>query len=122
LQVAVAAYVKQADRVIDMAVSSAGTALMFMTGAAEKFAQIEKLIDEVTKASVDARDSEIASANAMLSAQSKVLAGIVCIAVLVGLVVCLLRRRLSALRVATSTRQCPPRTSATKSARLRAPW
>jgi methyl-accepting chemotaxis protein len=90
LQVAVTGYMKQAKRVTDMATSDAGAALMFMAGAERNFAQIEKLIDELTKASVEAREGEVAGANAMLGGQSKVLAGVVCIAVLVGLVVSLL--------------------------------
>ena len=87
LREAVTAYAKQAKRVTDMAVSNSGAALMFMSGAERNFVKIEKLIDELTKASTDARDAETTSATAALSAQSKVLVGIVCIAVLVGLVV-----------------------------------
>jgi methyl-accepting chemotaxis protein len=87
LQAAVTAYAKQSKRVTDMAVSDSGAALMFMAGAERNFGQIEKLIDELTKASVEARDAEMASANAMLEARSKVLAGILCIAVVAGLVV-----------------------------------
>ncbi len=87
LGAAVASYVKQAGKVVDMADSDAGTALMFMSGAERAFAEIERLINAVTELSNSIRDREIAAANAKLAQQALVLAGAIIAAVALGCLV-----------------------------------
>src|SRR5262245_32597114 len=84
LKTAVDNYVKQAKNVIDMADADAGAALMFMAGVERRFAEIEKLMDEITDVSKELRDREIAIANASLDRQQVVLIGVIMLAVLIG--------------------------------------
>jgi methyl-accepting chemotaxis protein len=90
LKTAVDNYVKQAKSVIDMAESDAGAALMFMAGAERRFAEIEKLMGEITDASKKLRDHETASASASLDRQQMLLVGVILLAVVVGCLVSLI--------------------------------
>jgi methyl-accepting chemotaxis protein len=80
----IAAYMKQAKSVTDMAESDSGAALMFMMGAQRSFAEIEKLTNELTANSVQVRDSEIARTKAALHEQETMLIAVLFAAVLIG--------------------------------------
>jgi len=84
LRTSVAAYVKQAGNVIEMADGDAGSALMFLTTAQRSFAQIEKLVDDLTELINQVRDFEIARANLRLQREELILAALVAGAVLIG--------------------------------------
>jgi methyl-accepting chemotaxis protein len=90
LRASTTGYVKQAKNVIEMADGEAGTALMLMTSAERSFVGIDKLADEMTEATKDFRDREIARANIKLHEQGFILAVIALAAVLVGGLVSLL--------------------------------
>jgi methyl-accepting chemotaxis protein len=90
LRASTTGYVKQAKTVIEMADGEAGTALMLMTSAERSFLVIDKLTDEMTEATKDFRDREIARANIKLHEQGFILAVIALAAVLVGGLVSLL--------------------------------
>jgi methyl-accepting chemotaxis protein len=90
LRASTTGYVKQAKNVIEMADGEAGTALMLMTSAERSFLGIDKLTDEMTEATKDFRDREIARANIKLHEQGFILAVIALAAVLVGGLVSLL--------------------------------
>jgi methyl-accepting chemotaxis protein len=87
LKTSVAAYLKQAKSVIDMSDSDAGSALMFMMGAERSFVEIEKLTSDMTEATKDVRDLEIARADAKIDRQGMVLVGLMLLAVMVGCLV-----------------------------------
>jgi methyl-accepting chemotaxis protein len=87
LKAGVASYLKQSQSVIEMADGDAGSALMFMMGAERSFAQIEKLVDDMTETSKEVRDREIARANLTLDQQSYLLAAIMLLAVVIGSIV-----------------------------------
>src|SRR5262245_16958566 len=89
LKASVENYVKQAKNVTDMADSDAGASLMFMMGAERRFAEIEKLMDEITAMSNQMRDREVASANASLDRQQAVLIAVMAMAMLIGCLVSL---------------------------------
>jgi methyl-accepting chemotaxis protein len=84
LKVAVAAYMKQAKNVIEMADGDSGAALMFVVSAERSFAQTQKLVDELTENSVAVRDREIAVSNDQLERQLTLLPGVVLVVVIVS--------------------------------------
>jgi methyl-accepting chemotaxis protein len=87
---AVTNYLKQAGTVIEFADTDAGSALMFAVNAERSFAQIEKLTDDLTQASNDLRDREIARSNRWLEQQAILLPAVVLAAVMFGSLVSLL--------------------------------
>jgi methyl-accepting chemotaxis protein len=80
-------YTKQANGVIDMADTDAGSALMFMMGAQRTFAEIVSMTDELSQLSKQARDREVVRVDQSMGEQVKLLAALVAIAVLVGCIV-----------------------------------
>jgi methyl-accepting chemotaxis protein len=84
LKSVIAAYVKQAKSVIDMADSDAGSALMFMMGAQRSFSEIEKLSGDLTANSSKLRDAEIDRTKAARHAQETTLIVVLFGAVMVG--------------------------------------
>ena len=86
-------YTKQANGVIDMADTDAGSALMFMMSAQRSFTEIVSLTDELMQLSKQARDREVVRVDESMSQQGKVLAALVLIAVLVGCAVSFLVSR-----------------------------
>jgi methyl-accepting chemotaxis protein len=80
----IAAYLKQAKSVIDMADSDAGSALMFMMGAQRSFGEIEKLTGDLTDNSTKLRDAEIARTKAARRAQETMLIAVLFGAMMVG--------------------------------------
>jgi methyl-accepting chemotaxis protein len=73
-------YLKQAKNAIEMADGDAGSAMMFIKGAERPFAEIDKLTDELSVQSSEAKDREIARSSARLEQQQRML-GIIIIAV-----------------------------------------
>ncbi len=69
LKTAVAAYLKKSKNAIEMADGDAGSALMFIKGAEQSFAAIEKLTDDMNTRSSDSKDREIARAGMKLEQQ-----------------------------------------------------
>ena len=57
-----AGYLKKSKNAIEMADGDAGSALMFIKGAEQNFADIEKLTDDLITHSSDSKDREIARA------------------------------------------------------------
>jgi methyl-accepting chemotaxis protein len=90
LRAAVTQYIKQAKNVIDMADGDAGTAMTLMMGATRSFATIEKIADDLSEASKDLRDRQIALNDARLEDQKLLLIGTLSLAVIAGLMVSLL--------------------------------
>jgi methyl-accepting chemotaxis protein len=90
LDTTVAGYAKQAKNVVAMADRDAGSALMFMMGAARNFAEMIKLTDQLTQISNRIRDSEIENENASLDRQMSIFPAIALVAVLVGCITSLL--------------------------------
>jgi methyl-accepting chemotaxis protein len=80
----IAAYMKQAKSVIDMADGDAGSALMFMMGAQRSFDEIAKLTDDLTKNSNTLRDAEIARSKAARRTQETTLIAVLFGAVMAG--------------------------------------
>jgi methyl-accepting chemotaxis protein len=80
----IAAYMKQAKSVIDMADSDSGAALMFMMGAQRSFSEIEKLTNDLTANSVRVRDAGIARNKAAQHEQETMLIAVMFAAVLIG--------------------------------------
>ena len=87
LKDSVAAYIKQAKSVVDMADSDAGAALMFIVSAERSFAQIQKLVEDLSERSNGLRDREIANSNARLESQLTLVPAIVLVIVIVSCVV-----------------------------------
>ena len=86
LKTAVASYIKQAKGVIDMADGDAGTALTLMMSATRSFTTIASLTDDLIDSSKDVRDREVALNDRDQDQNSKLLAIITLIAVVVGCV------------------------------------
>jgi methyl-accepting chemotaxis protein len=84
LKSVIAAYMKQAKSVIDMADSDAGSALMFMMGAQRSFSEIEKLTGDLTANSSKLRDAEIARTKAVRHEQETTLIVVLFGAVMAG--------------------------------------
>jgi methyl-accepting chemotaxis protein len=91
-----AAYMKQAKSVIDMADSDAGSALMFMMGAQRSFNEIEKLTDDLTENSSKLRDAEIARTKAARRQQETMLIAVLFGAVVLGCIFSLIVARMIA--------------------------
>src|SRR5258708_23691068 len=66
LKAAVTSYLKKSKNAIDMADGDAGSALMFIKGAEQSFAEIEKLTDDLSMDSSESKDREIARAGMKL--------------------------------------------------------
>jgi methyl-accepting chemotaxis protein len=86
-------YTKQANSVIDMADTDAGSALMFMMSAQRSFAEIVSLTDELMQLSKQARDREVVRVDESMNQQGRVLTALVLFAVLVGCAVSFLVSR-----------------------------
>jgi methyl-accepting chemotaxis protein len=84
---AVAAYLKKSKNAIEMADGDAGSALMFIKGAEQSFADIEKLTDDLITGSSDSKDREIARAGIKLEQQQLTLMVVLLIVAFVGVVV-----------------------------------
>ncbi len=69
LRAAVTGYLKKSKNAIEMADGDAGSALMFIKGAEQSFADIEKLTDDLITRSSDSKDREIARAGMKLGQQ-----------------------------------------------------
>lgn len=87
LKVAVAAYLKKSKNAIEMADGDAGSALMFIKGAEQSFAVIEKISDDLIAHSNDSKDREIARAGMKLQQQQLTLTVVLLIVALAGIVV-----------------------------------
>ena len=86
LKTAVASYIKQSKGVIDMADGDAGTALTLMMGATRSFTTIANLTDDLIDSSKEVRDREVALNDRDQDRDSRLLAIITLIAVVVGCV------------------------------------
>lgn len=84
LKSAVADYLKRGANVIDMADGDAGTAMVFMMGAANIFGAIEKLTGNLVSKSQEIRDQNIATNNDTLERQQTVLIVLLALSVLGG--------------------------------------
>jgi methyl-accepting chemotaxis protein len=80
LHAAATSYLKQAKNAIEMADGDAGSAMMFIKGAERPFAEIDKLTDELSVQSGEAKDREIARSSVRLERQQRML-GIIILAV-----------------------------------------
>jgi methyl-accepting chemotaxis protein len=80
LHAAATSYLKQAKNAIEMADGDAGSAMMFIKGAERPFAEIDKLTDELSVQSSEAKDREIARSSTRLEQQQRML-GIIIVAV-----------------------------------------
>jgi methyl-accepting chemotaxis protein len=85
LKVAVAAYLKKSKNAIEMADGDAGSALMFIKGAEQSFAAIEKLTDDLNTRSSDSKDREIARAGIRLEQQQLTLMAVLAGVALAGI-------------------------------------
>ena len=86
LKAAVAAYLKKSKNAIEMADGDAGSALMFIKGAEQSFAAIEKLTDDLNARSSDGKDREIARAGIRLEQQQLTLMAVLAAVALAGIV------------------------------------
>jgi methyl-accepting chemotaxis protein len=86
LKAAVAAYLKKSKNAIEMADGDAGSALMFIKGAEQSFAAIEKLTDDLNTRSSDSKDREIARAGMRLEQQQLTLMAVLAAVALAGIV------------------------------------
>jgi len=87
LKAAVATYFKKSKNAIEMADGDAGSALMFIKGAEQSFADIEKLTDDLITDSSDSKDREIARAGMRLEQQQITLMAALLVVALLGIVV-----------------------------------
>src|SRR6186997_2031537 len=87
LKAAVAGYLKKSKSAIEMADGDAGSALMFIKGAEQSFADIEKLTDDLLTHSSDSKDREIARAGMRLDQQQYTLTSILLVVAFAGIVV-----------------------------------
>src|SRR5260370_25975381 len=87
LKVAVTVYHKKSKTAIEMADGDAGSALMFIKGAEQSFADIEKLTDDLIARSSDSKDREIARAGMRLEQQQMTLMVALLVVALLGIVV-----------------------------------
>jgi methyl-accepting chemotaxis protein len=87
LKAAVGGYLKKSKNAIEMADGDAGSALMFIKGAEQSFAEIEKLTDDLNMRSSDSKDREIARARMRLEQQQLTLTAILLVVAFAGVVV-----------------------------------
>ena len=87
LKAAVAGYLKKSKSAIEMADGDAGSALMFIKGAEQSFADIERLTDDLLTHSSDSKDREIARAGMRLDQQQYTLTSILLVVAFAGIVV-----------------------------------
>jgi methyl-accepting chemotaxis protein len=87
LHAAATSYLKQAKNAIEMADGDAGSAMMFIKGAERPFAEIDKLVDDLTLQSSDSKDREIARSGLKLDQQQRLLGGLTLAVVLAGFAV-----------------------------------
>jgi methyl-accepting chemotaxis protein len=87
LKAAVATYLKKSKNAIEMADGDAGSALMFIKGAEQSFAEFEKLIDDLIAHSSDSKDREIARAGMKLEQQQLTLMAALLVVAFAGIVV-----------------------------------
>ncbi len=87
LKAAVTNYLKKSKNAIEMADGDAGSALMFIKGAEQSFADIEKLTDDLITDSGDSKDREIARAEMKLEQQQLTLMAVLGVVALLGVVI-----------------------------------
>ncbi|HEY0330515.1 MAG TPA: methyl-accepting chemotaxis protein [Rhodopseudomonas sp.] len=87
LKSAVAGYLKQSGGAIDMADGDPGSAMMFIKGAERHFGEIDSLTDQLTLASNESRDLEVARSGLRLEQQQSVLLAILVAVALIGVLV-----------------------------------
>ncbi len=87
LKAAVTSYLKKSKNAIEMADGDAGSALMFIKGAEQSFADIEKLTDDLITSSTDSKDREIARAGMKLEQQQSTLMAVLLAVAFAGIVV-----------------------------------
>src|SRR6202790_2179062 len=102
LNAAVASYLKKSKNAIDMADGDAGSALMFIKGAEQSFADLEKLTDDLITDSSESKDREIARAGMNLERQELTLMAVLAAAFLGVIVSFLIGRNSSRPVVAMS--------------------
>jgi methyl-accepting chemotaxis protein len=102
LKAAVTNYLKKSKNAIDMADGDAGSALMFIKGAEQSFADIEKLTDDLSMDSSESKDREIARAGMKLERQQLTLMAFLAAAFLGVIVSFLIGRNISRPVVAMS--------------------
>ena len=83
----VAGYLKKSKNAIEMADGDAGSALMFIKGAEQSFADIEKLTDDLVTDSSDSKDREIARAGMKLAQQQLTLMAVLLVVALLGIAI-----------------------------------
>ena len=104
LKTAVAGYIKKSKNAIEMADGDAGSALMFIKGAEQSFADIEKLTDDLIMGSSDSKDREIARAGIRLEQQQLTLMAVLLAMAFAGVIVSfLIGRNISRPVVAMSS-------------------
>jgi methyl-accepting chemotaxis protein len=104
LKTAVAGYIKKSKNAIEMADGDAGSALLFIKGAEQSFASIEKLTDDLIMSSSDSKDREIARAGIRLEQQQLTLMAVLLAMAFAGVVVSfLIGRNISRPVVAMSS-------------------
>ncbi len=84
LHAAAASYLKQAKNAIEMADGDAGSAMMFIKGAERPFAEIDRLTDELSVQSGEAKDREIARSSIRLEQQQRMLGLIILVVAFAG--------------------------------------
>lgn len=104
LEAALAAYVKQAKFVADMAASDAASALSFMTGAQTKFAAMDKELGAVIVTLGSARHQGLTRIHDDMSTGRAVFVSVILATVVVGLVVAVLFGRLISRPILAMTR------------------
>ena len=87
LKTAVAGYLKKSKNAIEMADGDAGSALMFIKGAEQSFADIEKLTDDLLAHSNDSKDRAIARAGMKLEHQQWTLSAVLLAVAFAGIVI-----------------------------------
>ena len=87
LRAAVTGYLKKSKNAIEMADGDAGSALLFIKGAEQSFADIEKLTDDLVTDSSDSKDREIARAGMKLAQQQLTLMAVLLVVALLGIVI-----------------------------------
>ncbi|HXN66631.1 MAG TPA: methyl-accepting chemotaxis protein [Bradyrhizobium sp.] len=102
LNAAVASYLKKSKNAIDMADGDAGSALMFIRGAEQSFADLEKLTDDLITDSSESKNREIARAGMKLERQQLTLMAVLAAAFLGVIVSFLIGRNISRPVVAMS--------------------
>src|SRR5947207_14512754 len=87
LRAAVTSYLKKSKNAIEMADGDSGSALLFIKGAEQSFAEIEKLTEDLITASSESKDHAIARAGIKLEEQQLTLMIALLIVALAGIVV-----------------------------------